>query len=65
MQQSCAAVRASLPSSKELRAGINLFADKAYSDKQFKTQLESRRIKLLTPLKKPKKRRTSGSAKAF
>jgi hypothetical protein len=39
----------------ELPAGINLFADKAYADADLKTALEAREIKLLTPLKKPKK----------
>jgi len=39
----------------ELPAGINLFGDKAYADTSFRKELESRKIKLLTPLKKPKK----------
>lgn len=39
----------------ELPAGINLFGDKAYAGANFRKELESREIKLLTPLKKPKK----------
>ena len=49
----------------ELPAGITLFADKAYADATFKTELESRRIKLLTPLKKPKKQDFSAEQKQF
>lgn len=49
----------------ELPAGINLFADKAYADAHFKTELERRSIKLLTPLKKPKKADLSAAQKQF
>jgi hypothetical protein len=49
----------------ELPAGINLFADKAYADALFRAELESRDIKLLTPLKKPKKEDLSDEQKQF
>lgn len=49
----------------DLPAGINLFADKAYSDKDFKRELESREIKLLMPIKKPKKAELSATQKQF
>ena len=39
----------------------NLFADKAYADKDFKAELQNRRIELFTPLKKPKKKKLSGA----
>jgi len=51
--------------SDELPAEINLFADKAYADADFKRQLEARDIKLLTPLKKPKKEDLSDEQKLF
>ncbi len=40
----------------ELSAGINLFDDKAYADETFKAELKERRIRLFTPIEKPKKR---------
>lgn len=49
----------------DLPSGINLFADKAYADRQFRRELESRQIKLLTPLKKPKKEDLSVAQKHF
>lgn len=49
----------------QLPAGINLFADKAYSDETFKAELKERQIQLLTPLKKPKKERLSKQQKRF
>jgi IS5 family transposase len=49
----------------DLPAGINLFADKAYADKEFKRELENRRIKLVTPIKKPKKEELSDEQKHF
>jgi hypothetical protein len=49
----------------ELPSGINLFADKAYADKEFKLELKSREIKLLTPLKKPKKEDLSDKQRLF
>ena len=49
----------------ELPAGINLFGDKAYADTSFRKELESRKIKLLTPLKKPKKEDLSDQQKRF
>jgi hypothetical protein len=49
----------------ELPAGINLFADKAYADANFRAELESRAIKLLTPLKKPRKEELSAPQKQF
>ena len=39
----------------ELPAAINLFGDKAYADQRFKAELEDKQIRLLTPIKKPKK----------
>jgi hypothetical protein len=49
----------------ELPGAINLFADKAYRDKEFKLELETRTIKLLTPFKKPKKESLSAGKKLF
>lgn len=49
----------------ELPAGINLFADKAYADAHFRTELERRAIRLLTPRKKPKKANLSAAQKQF
>jgi IS5 family transposase len=49
----------------DLPSGINLFADKAYADKEFKRELESREIKLLTPFKKPKKEQLAAAQKHF
>jgi hypothetical protein len=49
----------------ELPVSINLFADKAYADKEFKLELETRAIKLLTPLKKPKKENLSAEQRLF
>ncbi len=40
----------------DLPASINLFGDKAYADAHLKGELHSRRIELLTPIKKPKNR---------
>lgn len=39
----------------ELPTGINLFGDKAYADAAFSAELRVRGIRLLTPVKKPKK----------
>src|SRR5215213_6505211 len=49
----------------ELPSGINLFGDKAYSDAAFKAELKAREIRLLTPLKKPKKETLTSSQKRF
>ena len=49
----------------ELPSAINLFADKAYADANFKRELESRQISLLTPIKKPKKEDLSARQKRF
>lgn len=49
----------------ELPSGINLFADKAYADKAFKAELETKPICLLTPIKKPKKQNLSVQQKYF
>ena len=49
----------------ELPAGINLFGDKAYADTQFKAALRERDIRLLTPLKKPKKKALTNWQKLF
>lgn len=51
--------------SDQLPFGINLFGDKAYADQTFKADLAHRRIKLLTPLKKPKKEDLSIEQKHF
>lgn len=40
----------------ELPSGINLFGDKGYAYAQFKAELRAREIKLLTLIKKPKKK---------
>jgi hypothetical protein len=37
----------------ELPAGINLFGGKACADAQFRAELNKRRIRLFTPIKKP------------
>jgi hypothetical protein len=44
---------------------INLFGDKAYCDRRFKDFLQTRRIRLLTPIKKPKKAELSKSEKYY
>jgi hypothetical protein len=49
----------------ELPSGINLFGDKAYADTKVKIELENRRINLLTPMKKPKKKELSKDQKNF
>jgi len=49
----------------ELPTQINLFADKAYDDKSFKSLLETKQIRLLTPIKKPKKSELSIKQKRF
>lgn len=49
----------------QLPADINLFADKAYADADFKRRLRCREIKLLTPLKKSKKENFSDEQKLF
>lgn len=49
----------------ELPAEINLFGDKAYSDAHFKAELNERRIRLFTPIKKPKKEVLSKTQKCF
>jgi hypothetical protein len=49
----------------ELPSAINLFADKAYADANFKRELENRQIRLLTPIKKPKKEDLSIKQKRF
>lgn len=49
----------------ELPSAIRLFADKAYADASFRRELESRQIRLLTPLKKPKKADLSVEQKQF
>jgi hypothetical protein len=49
----------------QLPSGINLFADKAYADTSFKLELESRKIKLWTPVKKPKKESLAAEKKVF
>ena len=43
----------------ELPSGINLFGDKAYNDKDFREEMKTRQIQLLTPIKKPKKHELS------
>jgi len=49
----------------ELPSGINLFGDKAYTDKAFKTTLKEKQIQLLTPIKKPKKQKLSDMHKQY
>lgn len=44
---------------------INLFGDKAYADRRFKDFLLTRRIHLLTPIKKPKKGELSKNQKHY
>lgn len=49
----------------ELPSGINLFGDKAYADAALKAELKTREIRLLTPIKKPKKEELSSAQKRF
>lgn len=49
----------------ELPSGINLFGDKAYADTAFSAELRAREIRLLTPVKKPKKGILTRAQKAF
>ena len=49
----------------ELPAAINLFGDKAYADQSYKDELENKQIRLLTPLKKPKKADLTQPQKLF
>lgn len=49
----------------QLPSGINLFGDKAYADAAFKAELKAREIRLLTPIKKPKKETLTSSQKRF
>ena len=49
----------------ELPNSISLFGDKAYADSKFKSELQQRNIKLLTPIKKPKKKELSKAEKHF
>jgi Transposase DDE domain len=49
----------------ELPSGINLFGDKAYADAAFRTELRARGIRLLTPVKKPKKGILTRAQKVF
>ena len=49
----------------ELPTFSNLFGDKAYADTGLKTELENRRINLLTPIKKPKKKELSKYQKKY
>jgi hypothetical protein len=49
----------------ELPSQINLFGDKAYWDESFKAELRIKRIRLLTPIKKPKKSELSIKQKRF
>ena len=49
----------------ELPSGINLFGDKAYADAQLKAELKTREIRLLTPLKKSKKKALTKWQKRF
>lgn len=44
---------------------INLFGDKAYADRRFKDCLRARHIRLLTPIKKPKKGELSKTEKLY
>jgi len=49
----------------ELPNRINLFGDKAYMDESFKLELKEQEIKLLTPIKKPKKAKLTDEQKRF
>ncbi len=49
----------------DLPAGINLFGDKAYADKNVKAELKERQIQLFTPIKKPNKTELSAAQKRF
>lgn len=49
----------------ELPSGINLFGDKAYADAAFSAELRVRGIRLLTPIKKPKKGILTRTQKLF
>lgn len=49
----------------ESSAGINLYADKAYADENFKLELNDRLIKLFTPIKKPQKLKLTAEQKQF
>ncbi len=49
----------------ELPSGINLFGDKAYADAAFKRELKAQEIRLLTPVKKPKKQKLTQAQKLF
>lgn len=49
----------------QLPSGINLFGDKAYADAALKAELEVREIRLLTPIKKPKKETLTSAQKQF
>jgi Transposase DDE domain len=49
----------------ELPSGINLFGDKAYSDEEFKLELQKQQIQLFTPIKKPKKAKLTDEQKRF
>lgn len=51
--------------SDELPPGINLFGDKAYTDETFKAELQKQQIRLMTPIKKPKKEKLSKEQKRF
>ncbi len=51
--------------SDQLPIGINLFGDKAYADKQFKSELKERQIQLFTPIKKPIKETLSKAQKRY
>jgi IS5 family transposase len=49
----------------ELPSEISLYADKAYADEKFKSELQSQQIKLFTPIKKPKKAELTSKQKLF
>ena len=49
----------------QLPSAINLFGDKAYADQEFKAELETNRIILWTPTKKPNKANFSDVQKQF
>lgn len=49
----------------DLPSGINLFGDKAYADATFSAELRVRGIRLLTPVKKPKKGILTSAQKLF
>ena len=49
----------------EIPDAINLVGDKAYADRQFRAELQQRRIQLLTPIKKPKKKQLSKADQHF